>query len=78
MQSVREEIKNVSSLNKRDSTHLCVARLDVVEEENHRYEQESTDKVESIPPSAGYLDVLYQNISERLSELCMRERKRRG
>ena len=55
--------------------YLCVARLDIVEKEHHRNEEESTNEIKSTPPSTGHFDVLCQYIGKWLGELqgmCIR------
>ena len=49
--------------------YLSVAWLDIAEEEHHNYEEKSTEKIESTPPSTRYFDPLCQDISEWLSVL---------
>ena len=48
--------------------------MNIVKEQNHNGEEESTEKIKPAPPSTGDLDLLCQDIRERLSKLCMREK----
>ena len=49
--------------------YLCVAWLDIAEEEHHNYEEKSTEKIKATPPSTRYFYTLGQHISEWLSML---------
>ena len=52
-----------------NENYLCVAWLDIAEEEYHNYEEKSTEEIESTPPSTRYFYTLGQDISEWLSVL---------